>query len=347
MVLARPRLATMRRPGVFVVGLTTPPPGGPPTSHEPRSPHRRPRPRSPPQPQRRRRPPRTRPRRGAMDPYMEERFVAEPTPFVERLPVQLAVPADRRLRLPVGLPHRRARRARRHRRVAVPAALRRPERLRRDPRPQRRRLPPRARASMGVPAGRRYEPGTNILETTWMTPTGWLVVRDALIIGRWRERTAGLDDRAHAPADRLRGPPRASCARSPASTARRRSRLLCEPMFDYGRVPAEWSRGARATRSPSTRPAPTASALRLISDLRPRHRGRPSPAPATASRRARRASARCRWSRLLDGPRSVREAERRAADARASTGAAGWPTASSPTTAGAATSQRSALSSRA
>ena len=26
------------------------------------------------------------------------------------------------------------------------------------------------------------------LETTWMTPTGWLVVRDALIIGRWRSR---------------------------------------------------------------------------------------------------------------------------------------------------------------
>jgi GH15 family glucan-1,4-alpha-glucosidase len=24
-----------------------------------------------------------------------------------------------------------------------------------------------------VPAGRRYIPGTNVLETTWMTPTGW------------------------------------------------------------------------------------------------------------------------------------------------------------------------------
>src|SRR5580698_3580999 len=37
-----------------------------------------------------------------------------------------------------------------------------------------------------VPAGRRYEPGTNVLETTWMTPTGWLVVRDALTVGDWR-----------------------------------------------------------------------------------------------------------------------------------------------------------------
>src|SRR5205085_7097630 len=31
-----------------------------------------------------------------------------------------------------------------------------------------------------VPAGRRYVPGTNIIETTWMTPQGWLRVIDAL-----------------------------------------------------------------------------------------------------------------------------------------------------------------------
>src|SRR6187200_180646 len=33
---------------------------------------------------------------------------------------------------------------------------------------------------INVPSGRRYEPGTNILETTWHTPSGWVVVRDAL-----------------------------------------------------------------------------------------------------------------------------------------------------------------------
>src|SRR3954467_12774799 len=33
---------------------------------------------------------------------------------------------------------------------------------------------------VAVPASRRYEPGTNILETTWMTSKGWAVVRDAL-----------------------------------------------------------------------------------------------------------------------------------------------------------------------
>ena len=38
-------------------------------------------------------------------------------------------------------------------------------------------------SNMGKPVGRRYEPGTNIVETTWMTPTGWMIVRDALILG--------------------------------------------------------------------------------------------------------------------------------------------------------------------
>ena len=33
------------------------------------------------------------------------------------------------------------------------------------------------------PTTRIYEPGTNVLETTWKTPTGWIVVRDALTLG--------------------------------------------------------------------------------------------------------------------------------------------------------------------
>ena len=37
-----------------------------------------------------------------------------------------------------------------------------------------------------VPAGRRYVPGTMILETTWATSTGWLEVCDLLLVGPWR-----------------------------------------------------------------------------------------------------------------------------------------------------------------
>ena len=39
-----------------------------------------------------------------------------------------------------------------------------------------------------VPQSARYMPGTMILETTWMTPSGWIVVRDGLTIGPWRVR---------------------------------------------------------------------------------------------------------------------------------------------------------------
>src|SRR5256714_958817 len=33
------------------------------------------------------------------------------------------------------------------------------------------------------PTARSYEPGTNVLVTTWKTPTGWIAVRDALTMG--------------------------------------------------------------------------------------------------------------------------------------------------------------------
>jgi GH15 family glucan-1,4-alpha-glucosidase len=42
-----------------------------------------------------------------------------------------------------------------------------------------------APADSTVPAGRRYLPGTMVLETTWGTRTGWVIVRDVLLIGPW------------------------------------------------------------------------------------------------------------------------------------------------------------------
>src|SRR6516164_9217925 len=36
---------------------------------------------------------------------------------------------------------------------------------------------------VSVPSARRYLPGSLIMETTWQTPTGWLIVRDALVLG--------------------------------------------------------------------------------------------------------------------------------------------------------------------
>jgi GH15 family glucan-1,4-alpha-glucosidase len=161
-------------------------------------------------------------------------------------------------------------------------------------------------SSMGVPAGRRYEPGTNILETTWMTATGWLVVRDALIIGRWRERTAGATT-AHT------RPPTdyesyhclvrtITCVHGQAQIE-----MLCEPMFDYGRTPARWN---RVEGDPLSVDASDGDGrrVRLISDLRLGIEG----SVARARHRLETGETRycaLSWSRLLDGPRSVDEAQ--------------------------------------
>jgi alpha,alpha-trehalase len=39
---------------------------------------------------------------------------------------------------------------------------------------------------LGAPVSRRYEPGTNVLETSWMTGSGWVIIRDLLTVGDWR-----------------------------------------------------------------------------------------------------------------------------------------------------------------
>jgi len=89
-----------------------------------------------------------------------------------------------------------------------------------------------------VPVARRYLPGTMILETSWEERGGWIVVRDALLIGPWHHD----DDRSHthrrAPTDYdadhvlLRS---VRCLNGEVQTV-----LDCEPVFDYGRRPASW-----------------------------------------------------------------------------------------------------------
>jgi alpha,alpha-trehalase len=64
-------------------------------------------------------------------------------------------------------------------------------------------------ADVMVPAGRRYLPGTMILETTWGTPTGWAVVRDVLLMGPWRHESGRSPLYQRAPADHSAEPSRA------------------------------------------------------------------------------------------------------------------------------------------
>jgi alpha,alpha-trehalase len=74
-----------------------------------------------------------------------------------------------------------------------------------------------------VPSGRRYLPGTMVLETTWGTPTGWAVVRDVLLVGPWRH---GLSQVGDAPAGAARPQRRAGAAADgpvPAGVSRLRA----------------------------------------------------------------------------------------------------------------------------
>jgi GH15 family glucan-1,4-alpha-glucosidase len=89
-----------------------------------------------------------------------------------------------------------------------------------------------------VPASRRYLPGTNVLETSWGTPTGWIIVRDVLLIGPW-----------HAEEERSRSQRRAPTDYDAEHILLRTVRCVngevqlsmdCEPRFNYGRTFGSW-----------------------------------------------------------------------------------------------------------
>src|SRR5438094_6485899 len=52
-----------------------------------------------------------------------------------------------------------------------------------------------------VPAARRYLPGTMVLETSWGTSTGWIIVRDLLLIGPWHHDAELSQTHHRAPTD--------------------------------------------------------------------------------------------------------------------------------------------------
>ena len=56
-------------------------------------------------------------------------------------------------------------------------------------------------ADVNVPAGRRYIPGTMVLETSWETRMGWVIVRDALCIGPWHHDTERSHSHRRSPTD--------------------------------------------------------------------------------------------------------------------------------------------------
>src|SRR5215472_11119495 len=86
--------------------------------------------------------------------------------------------------------------------------------------------------SVQVPAGRRYLPGTLVLETTWRTRTGWLIIRDALCIGPWYHSQRRSVTYRRPPTDQEAEHMLVRTAR--CIVGRVELSLDCEPVFNYG-----------------------------------------------------------------------------------------------------------------
>jgi alpha,alpha-trehalase len=117
-----------------------------------------------------------------------------------------------------------------------------------------------------VPAGRRYIPGTNAIETTWMTPQGWLRVIDALTIGTWHDNKEG-SSHTRPPTDydadhllvRV-----VECIQGQVQLE-----VVCEPMLDYGATAAKWSQVDLGDPEVCAMDASDdTSAFRLFADIR-------------------------------------------------------------------------------
>jgi GH15 family glucan-1,4-alpha-glucosidase len=93
-------------------------------------------------------------------------------------------------------------------------------------------------ADVTVPAARRYLPGTMVLETSWTTPTGWVIVRDLLLIGPWAHEKQRSRTHRRAPTDYdaehilLRT---VRCVNGEVQLS-----IDCEPVFDYGLKIGQW-----------------------------------------------------------------------------------------------------------
>lgn len=117
-----------------------------------------------------------------------------------------------------------------------------------------------------VPAGRRYLPGTMILETTWGTRTGWVVVRDALLVGPWHHEAERSESHRRSPTDDdadhvfLRT---IRCVNGYVEMY-----MECEPVFDYGQRHGRWEYGSEGYGIGKIKDPGGTTELTLTTDLR-------------------------------------------------------------------------------
>ena len=122
---------------------------------------------------------------------------------------------------------------------------------------------------VSVPSARRYLPGSLILETSWQTHTGWMIVRDTLVMGQWRDIETRSGTHRRVPMDWDAEHILLRTVRCVSGTVE--MVMDCEPSFDYHRASANWEYSAsgygeavaRAHHDPDAHPT-----LRLTTNLR-------------------------------------------------------------------------------
>jgi alpha,alpha-trehalase len=162
-----------------------------------------------------------------------------------------------------------------------------------------------APADVNVPAGRRYIPGTMVLETSWETRMGWVIVRDVLSIGPWHHDTERSHSHRRSPTDhdadhvmiRL-----IECVQGSAEI-----KLECEPAFDYGGLGADWDYTGSGYNEATAASEGMNLRLRLVTDLRLGFEG-PRARARTTLREGEKAFVALGWS-AHPVPQSYEEAE--------------------------------------
>jgi GH15 family glucan-1,4-alpha-glucosidase len=162
-------------------------------------------------------------------------------------------------------------------------------------------------ADVLVPASRRYLPGTMVLETTWMTRTGWLVVYDFLAVGPWHHEEERELRHHRAPSDyeaedcmvRI-----ATCVQGLIDL-----NMECAPQFDYAQKPGEWDYSGSGYGQAIASADDCDVSLALNSSLRIGFEGRLA-AARTTLRENQSAFTSLSWSSARRGPESTEEAYR-------------------------------------
>ncbi len=93
-----------------------------------------------------------------------------------------------------------------------------------------------------VPISRRYAPGTLVIETTWVTDTGWVVVKDALTIADWAPAGGDASQRRGRP-ETAHENDRSLLRTMTCIDGEVEMEMECLPRFGYGAEGARWSGG--------------------------------------------------------------------------------------------------------